>query len=414
MPLAAKYNEESPMRLLKRNREETRLSCRKQGMNILAASIITFTVTSAVCASANSMGRDWEGDSNEDAGDKPSTAQKVELDTFDQVKTIKGELKGESGGLAGLGDYQDCYIVAIKEPGRFLIQTTAPFGSTEFNSLLGVYTLDGRALLANENAKQGQNGSRVGNQSTNGEFQINIPGSIIISISGANSRPVNILDQVVFDFSKTQTDVVGPNPEGNDRPFVAWTQPGQTGNYVIELNSVGPLPSACGVENTSSCFVAHPLPYCNDPACCTATCTVEPFCCDVTWDATCVDVANFLCGQGETGCGSNAAESCFEAHKSAYCNDPVCCALVCEQRPECCNESWDGDCVAFAEAFCSPPCNLICPADLNFDGVVSGPDLAIVLGSWSQTGCADLDESGQVDGADISIVLGAWGDCTEE
>ena len=414
MPLAVKNNEESPMRLLKSNRDETRLSGRTRGMSILTASIITFTLTSAVCASSNSMGRDWEGDSNDDAGDKPSTAQKVELDTFNQVKTIKGELSGESGGLAGLGDYQDCYIVAITQPGRFLIQTTPPFGSTDFNSLLGVYTLDGKALLANVDAKQGQLGSRVGNQSTNGEFVIDKPGSILISISGADSLPVDAAGNLVFDISDEATDVVGPSKTGLLSPFVTWTQPGQTGSYVIELNSVGPIPSACGVPNTSSCFVPHPLPYCDDPACCTATCTVEPFCCDVTWDATCVDIANFLCGQGETGCGSNAAESCFEEHQSAYCNDPICCALVCEQRPECCDESWDANCVALAEAFCSPPCNLICPADLNFDGVVSGPDLAIVLGSWSQTGCADLDESGQVDGADIGIVLGSWGDCTEE
>jgi hypothetical protein len=414
MPLAAKINEESPMRLLKRNRDETRLSCRTRGMNVLTASVITFTLTSAVCASANSLGRDWEGDSNDDAGDKPSTAQKVELDTFDDVKTIKGELKGENGGLAGLGDYQDCYIVAIKQPGRFSIQTTAPFGSTEFDSLLCVYTLDGRALLANEDAKQGQGGSRVGNQSTNGEFVIDKPGSILISISGANSLPVDAAGNLVFSFNDDATDVVGPSKAGLISPFDAWTQPGQTGNYVIELNAVGPIPSACAVENTSSCFIVHPLPYCNDPACCVTTCTVEPFCCDVTWDATCVEVAEFLCGEGETGCGTNAAESCYEPHDSAYCNDPVCCALVCEQRPECCTEGWDADCVALAEAICTPPCNFACPEDLNFDGVVSGPDLAIVLGSWAQTGCADLDGSGQVDGPDITIVLGAWGNCNDQ
>ena len=181
------------MKKMKRNRDDfdgskrERRAGRRTGFLMVAMAAIT--LGSTAFSTNNSMGRDWEGDSNDDAGDKPSTAQKVELDTFDDVKTIKGELKGENGGLAGLGDYQDCYIVAIKEPGRFSIQTTAPFGSTEFDSLLGVYTLDGRALLANDDAKQGQNGSRVGNQSTNGEFVIDKPGSILISISGADSRP---------------------------------------------------------------------------------------------------------------------------------------------------------------------------------------------------------------------------------
>lgn len=54
-----------------------------------------------------------------------------------------------------------------------------------------------------------------------------------------------------------------------------------------------------------------------------------------------------------------------------------------------------------------------CAADLNGDGVVSGADLAIVLGSWGPCrGCiADINQDGKVDGADLAIVLGAWGPC---
>ena len=368
------------------------------------------------CASslaADSVGRDWEGDSKNDAGDTADTAQKVVIDDFSTLSTIKGELKGEDGGgLAGLGDYQDCYVIVIRDPGTFAIQTTPPFGSTEFDSLLGVYTLDGRALLANEDAEQGQLGSRVGRESSGGEFTITRPGAILISISGALSRPVNADGLPVFQFTDDPTDVVGPNP-GVNGPFTAWDQPGQIGNYVIQLISTAPLPSGCAATNTESCFVPHAAPYCNDDACCAATCTVEPFCCDVTWDATCVQVAQFLCGQGEGGCGDRTAESCYKAHETPYCDDPVCCALVCEQRPVCCSQGWDEACVSLAEKICPPLCNEDCPADLDFDGEVAGSDLAIVLGSWGQEGCADLDGSGTVDGADISIVLGAWGSCKD-
>ena len=151
------------------------------------------------------------------------------------------------------------------------------------------------------------------------------------------------------------------------------------------------------------------MPAC--PACCIATCTVEPFCCDVTWDATCVEIANLLCDPEGFGCGSENAGSCLEPHGSPYCEDPVCCALVCEQLPECCESAWDKSCVALAEELCPIRCNEKCPPDLNFDGEVGGPDLAIVLGHWSQRGCADLDGSGTVDGGDIAIVLNAWGPC---
>ena len=53
-----------------------------------------------------------------------------------------------------------------------------------------------------------------------------------------------------------------------------------------------------------------------------------------------------------------------------------------------------------------------CPADQNFDGVVDGIDLAILLGTWATYDrVADLDGNGVVDGGDITILLGDWGPC---
>jgi len=48
-------------------------------------------------------------------------------------------------------------------------------------------------------------------------------------------------------------------------------------------------------------------------------------------------------------------------------------------------------------------------ADLNGDGCVGGTDLAILLGSWGQSGgIADLDGDGDVDGLDLAYLLGDW------
>lgn len=55
-----------------------------------------------------------------------------------------------------------------------------------------------------------------------------------------------------------------------------------------------------------------------------------------------------------------------------------------------------------------------CPADLNGDGEVGGPDLTFLLSAWGQEGdClpADLDGDGEVGGSDLSIVIGNWGAC---
>lgn len=48
--------------------------------------------------------------------------------------------------------------------------------------------------------------------------------------------------------------------------------------------------------------------------------------------------------------------------------------------------------------------------DLDGDGSVSGPDLAVLLGAWGPCDAcaADLDCSGSVDAGDLAILLGGW------
>jgi uncharacterized protein YfaP (DUF2135 family) len=55
----------------------------------------------------------------------------------------------------------------------------------------------------------------------------------------------------------------------------------------------------------------------------------------------------------------------------------------------------------------------ICPADVNADGQVSGPDLSILVSQWGPCpGCrTDLNSDGIVGGADLSILGSAWGTC---
>lgn len=50
------------------------------------------------------------------------------------------------------------------------------------------------------------------------------------------------------------------------------------------------------------------------------------------------------------------------------------------------------------------------PSDLNCDQIVDGQDLAIVLGSWGESGNVnDLDGDCSVGGSDLAMVLGSWG-----
>lgn len=44
---------------------------------------------------------------------------------------------------------------------------------------------------------------------------------------------------------------------------------------------------AC-VGAAGSCSAPHPTPGCSNPICCNAVCDLDPFCCDIQWDPTCV------------------------------------------------------------------------------------------------------------------------------
>lgn len=56
------------------------------------------------------------------------------------------------------------------------------------------------------------------------------------------------------------------------------------------------------------------------------------------------------------------------------------------------------------------PCS--CLGDHNYDFIVNGADLGILLGDWSTNAPrSDFNQDGTVDGADLGIMLGAWGAC---
>jgi hypothetical protein len=67
--------------------------------------------------------------------------------------------------------------------------------------------------------------------------------------------------------------------------------------------------------------------------------------------------------------------------------------------PDCCDEG----------VSCDP-----CLGDVNFDGIVNGADISVLLGFWGLNGkpvAADINQDGQVDGTDLANVLGSWGEC---
>jgi len=89
---------------------------------------------------------------------------------------------------------------------------------------------------------------------------------------------------------------------------------------------------------------------CSD--CANDVCTADPYCCNTEWDSLCVDQAEDLCPKcapAQTGC---AHSECVKGIKlESDCSD--CAGTVCTVDPYCCNNSWDNWCVKEAKQLCS-------------------------------------------------------------
>ncbi len=180
-------------------------------------------------------------------------------------------------------------------------------------------------------------------------------------------------------------------------------------------------PPGCGHPASQSCFqVVNPptvTPYCEDAECCEAVCSLDSFCCDISWDFICAHLAHRTC---EGGACCNGEGSCFEGHPWGGCDDPDCCSLVCADFPPCCmdpqpqtNFGWTNICVNKAIELCNP--NPPPPgADLDGDGNVGVPDLLILLEAWGECppGCncpPDFNSDGSVGVPDLLHLLAQWG-----
>ncbi len=117
---------------------------------------------------------------------------------------------------------------------------------------------------------------------------------------------------------------------------------------------------SCGAPTARSCFIQSPQPGCEDGRCCNYICeNLDPFCCEVRWDAVCA-VQALYAPPDEDGpqCLAPPAggirDSCLTPHPTPGCNDPICSAQVCgtEGFEYCCENRWDAACVAVAESTC--------------------------------------------------------------
>lgn len=352
------------------------------------------------------VGPDWVEDDDDDAGNTLQTAAKVK-GNGSNVNTINGATGGGGGfvGGGGLGDFQDIFLIFIRDPQSFSATTVGPVGDAEFDTRLWLFRPDGRGLLAADNASEDVVQTSLKGVADQGGFAIPGPGVYGLAIGGAPTRPFAGKNIPMFPPPPAGVTVAA-NEEGLQKPLAGWNPPnGATGTFRIAVTGVGFIPFSCG--EGGDCFQIGTTPGCRDLSCCSRVCEIDSFCCDVLWDYQCTSIATEICGS----CGNPSAGSCFEPHPQPRCDDRACCKAVCSIDPGCCDVEWDAGCVSLANKSCTTPCSTECPGDLNLDAARDGADLGLMLGAWGEEGCSDIDGNGITDGGDLGLLLGGWGLC---
>lgn len=111
------------------------------------------------------------------------------------------------------------------------------------------------------------------------------------------------------------------------------------------------------------CATGEPLSATCDP-CATILCAQDPYCCAVSWDATCVGEVGSICGkscapephESDAGPSTCAHPLCATGAPLASACEP-CATQLCAQDPYCCAIGWDATCVGEVGAICGEACN---------------------------------------------------------
>jgi hypothetical protein len=92
-----------------------------------------------------------------------------------------------------------------------------------------------------------------------------------------------------------------------------------------------------------------------DP-CVSQICGVDPFCCNNSWDSICVGEVTSVCGLPCMGGGCSHPICQTGVALVSGCDAQGCVSTICSVDPFCCNNSWDSICVGEVTTECGISC----------------------------------------------------------
>lgn len=157
------------------------------------------------------------------------------------LQTISGRLRGPADGQ-GTTDFEDVYRIFISAPTQFSARTFGGPGGATFNTQLWLFNSAGQALLGNDDAGPGEDGSLLLSMSNDGTgIDLTAPGIYYLAISGHGNVPLSV-GGPMFQFL-IPNEISGPDGPGGMAPLGGWSGEGEFGDYVIYLEGVIFVPS---------------------------------------------------------------------------------------------------------------------------------------------------------------------------
>ncbi len=231
-----------------------------------------------------------------------------------------------------------------------------------------------------------------------------------------------LLDGGCLDLTETGCDVLGGAFEGE-------------GTICGNTDCPPPTEACCFGEGEScldlapeDCESAGAVPqgpetFCVDIDCFAtgACCLPDGSCADDTEESACqkgdgtYQGPNTLCDDAK--CPAPSGGCCFANDFSLELAEDECISV---------DADWSGpltDCMDADGNGTADVCEIDCPEDIDGDGQVRAPDLALLLGDWgscpppcekgdpADTCSADFNGDCIVAAADLALLLGAWGEC---
>ncbi|MEY2932325.1 MAG: hypothetical protein RL033_3074 [Pseudomonadota bacterium] len=129
---------------------------------------------------------------------------------------------------------------------------------------------------------------------------------------------------------------------------------GDSSNDSSANDAATPLSAGDANVIAPSCCVASDTPGCADPQVAGCLCQIDPFCCNERHDPLCVREAVSSCG---LSCAAPpTANDCCSASATPGCSEAPVLACVCGLDPACCQLRFDQSCVNLAAARCGAVC----------------------------------------------------------